>query len=94
MNAPPSAPRTPHSIELHIEELVLHGFGPGDRYRLAEAVEHELVRLFAEQGLPPSLAQVAEVAQLDAGAFKLSSAATAEAVGAQVAHQVYGGLSR
>ena len=85
---------TPHSIELHIEELVLHGFAPSDRYRIAHAVERELARLFADQGLPPSLAQEAEVTQSDAGAFKIASGATAEAVGAQVAHQVYGGFSR
>ena len=85
---------TPHSIELHIEELVLHGFAPGDRYRLADAVERELARLFAEQGVPPSLARKAEVAQLDVGAFKMAPGARVEAVGAQVAHTVYGGFSR
>jgi hypothetical protein len=85
---------TPHSIELHIEELVLHGFAPGDRYRIAGAVECELARLFTEQGVPPSLDQKAEVAQLDAGAFEMAPGARVEAVGAQVAHQVYGGFSR
>ena len=45
------------NIELHIEELVLHGFEPGDRHRIGEAIERELARLFAEQGTPPSLAQ-------------------------------------
>jgi len=83
-----------HAIELHIEELVLHGFAPGDRYRIADAVERELARLFAEQGVPPSLAQEAEMARLDAGAFKMAPGAREEAVGAQVAHTVYGGFSR
>ena len=83
----------PHAIELHIEELVLHGFAPGDRYRIADAVERELARLFAEQGVPPSLSQEAEVARLDAGAFKLTPGARMETVGAQVAHKVYGGFS-
>ena len=36
---------------------MLHGFAPGDRYRIGDAVERELARLFAEQGVPPSLAQ-------------------------------------
>jgi hypothetical protein len=85
---------TPHSIELHIEELVLHGFVPGDRYRIAHAVERELARMLAEQGVPPSLVQEAEVARLDAGAFKLAPGGRAEAVGAQVAHKVYEGFSR
>ena len=61
---------------------MLHGFAPGDRYRIADAVERELARLFAEQGVPPSLAQEAEVAQLDAGAFEIAPGAKVEAVGA------------
>ena len=28
----------PQNVELHIEELVLHGFAPGDRHRIGEAV--------------------------------------------------------
>lgn len=84
----------PHSIELYIEELVLHGFAPGDRYRIGDAVERELARLFAEQGVPPSLVQEAEVARLDAGAFKIAPGARGGAVGAQVAHKVYGGFIR
>ena len=84
----------PENIELHIEELVLHGFAPGDRYRIGEAVERELARLFAEQGVPPSLAPGGEVASLDGGAFEVEPGSTAEAIGVQVAQAVYGGLSR
>lgn len=84
----------PRSIELHIEKLVLHGFTPGDRYRIADAVERELARLFAEQGVPPALAQEAEVSRLDAGAFAIAPGARVNAVGAQMAHTVYGGFSR
>ena len=29
------------NIKLHIEELVLHGFAPGDRYTIADAVERD-----------------------------------------------------
>ena len=46
-------------IELHIEELVLHGFAPADRYRIGDTVQRELTRLLAEQGMPASLIQVA-----------------------------------
>ena len=51
----------PENVELHIEELVLRGFAPGDRYRIGEAVERELAHLFSEQGTPPSLAQEARL---------------------------------
>ena len=48
---------TPYNIELHIEELVLHGFAPKDRYTIGEAVQRELSRLFAEQGVHSSLSR-------------------------------------
>jgi len=83
----------PANLELRIDELVLHGFEPGDRYRIGEAVERELTRLFAEQGTPPSLAQGREVTRLDGGAFEAAPGSRAEAIGAQMARMVYGGLS-
>ena len=42
-------------IDLHIDKLVLYGFSPGDRYRIGDSVETELVRLLTEQGIPPTL---------------------------------------
>lgn len=82
------------NIELHIEELVLHGFAPGDRYGIGEAVEHELQRLFAEQGTSLGLAQGGEIAHLDGGAFEVSPGAKVETVGVQIAQTIYGGFSR
>jgi hypothetical protein len=84
----------PENVELHIEELVLRGFASGDRYRIGEAVERELARLLDEQGVPLSLAQGSEVERLDGGAFKVASGSKPEAIGAQVAQAIYGGLSR
>jgi len=82
------------NIELHIEELVLHGFEPHDRYRIGDAVERELVRLFTEQGVPQSLANGGEIDKLDGGGFEVAPGSKAEVIGAQVARAVYGGLSR
>jgi len=82
----------PKNIELNIEELVLHGFAPSDRYRIGEAVEQELTRLLADQGVPQSLAQGEEVASVDGGAFEVAPGSRAQVVGAQVARAVYGGL--
>jgi len=87
----PPTPAQP-SIDLHIEELALHGFSPGDRYRIGDAVERELARLLAEQGVPPSLAQGFEVARMDGGAFEVQPQARPETIGAQVAQAVYRGL--
>ncbi len=83
-----------HAVELHIEELVLHGFAPQDGHRIGAAVEAELARLFAEPGMPPSLANGGEIAHLDGGAFEAATGSGAEAIGGQVAQALYGGLSR
>ena len=79
-------------IELHIEELVLHGFAPADRYRIGDTVQRELTRLLAEQGMPASLIQSGEVARLDGGAFEITQGSRAEAIGDQVAQAVYRGM--
>jgi hypothetical protein len=85
---------TPKSIELHIEELVLHGFAPEDHYRIGEAVERELTRLLANQGVPHSLERGGEIASVDGGAFDVAPGLRAEMVGVQVAKAVYGGVRR
>jgi hypothetical protein len=81
----------PKNIELNIEELVLHGFSPGDRHSIGEAVERELTRLLADRGVPQSLERGGEIANMDGGAFEVADS-RAQVVGAQVAKAVYGGL--
>jgi hypothetical protein len=44
----------PREIEVHIEELVLHGFDPHSRWSVADALENQLRGLLAERGLPPA----------------------------------------
>lgn len=80
------------NLELQIDALVLHGFASRDRYSIAEATERELDRLFAEQGTPPSLVRDRDVARLDGGVFEVRTGSRAEAIGAEVARALYGGL--
>jgi len=82
----------PRTIELRIEELTLHGFGPGDRSRIGQSVERQLGRLFAEEGVPRLLTNNAETARVDGGSFELGPGAGAEAIGTHVARAVYEGL--
>jgi len=83
----------PRNVELHIEELVLHGFAPGDRHRIADAVERELARLFTEEGVPGALESGFESPRVDAGSFQMAPDSRAEAVGAEVARAIYGGFT-
>ena len=82
----------PKNIELNIEELVLHGFSPGDRYRIGEAVERELTKLLADRGVPQLLEGGGEIGDVDGGAFEVAPGSRAQVVGVQVAKAVYEGL--
>jgi hypothetical protein len=84
----------PQDIELHIEELILHGFAAKDRNAIAGAVQHELQRLFAEQGVPQQLEQSRTVGRLNTGPFTVQPGSRAETIGAQVAQTVYEGLGQ
>ena len=79
------------AVRVHIEELVLDGFAPSDRYRIGEAVERELARVLAERGVPPSFLAGSEHARLDGGAFDLTPGLAPEAIGDRIAQSVYGG---
>jgi hypothetical protein len=86
------APRP--NIELHIEELVLEGFAPHERHRVAAAVEQHLAQLLAEHGATALLARGGEVARLDGGSFNVAPRAKPESAGEQIARAVYGGFER
>jgi hypothetical protein len=81
------------SLRLHIDELVLHGFAPGDRARVADALQVELARLFTDGGVPPALASGGSVDRLNAGAFHTPTAAQPETTGTRIADAVYGAFA-
>jgi hypothetical protein len=78
------------AIELHIEELVVHGLEMPDRHRLCEAATRELDRLLDERGLPAVAAGRGGVRVLDAGSFDVRSASLEQALGARIALVLYG----
>lgn len=82
----------PYNIELHIENLVLHGFAPRDRHAIGEAIQRELTRLFTEQGIHASLHQGYEAERMDGGSFQVKQGTKANTIGTQVAQSVYEGL--
>ena len=82
----------PKRVEIQIDELVLHGFGAGERFAIAEAVQQELARRFSERGLPDALAAPLAIERLDAGAFQAMPGARATSTGANVARAIYEGL--
>jgi hypothetical protein len=93
---------TSPDLEIHIEEIVLHGFDGHsgvlpqsmDRSRIGAAVQSELARLFADRGVPAGLIHGGEVASLDGGEFHVAAGSRAQGIGAQIAQAVYEGLAR
>jgi hypothetical protein len=79
----------PQAIELHIEELVLDGFSRASRPQIGDAVERELARLLAENGLPGYSGGAVEIERLDGGAFRVAPGASANAIGKQVAQAIH-----
>jgi hypothetical protein len=82
------------NIELHIDELVLHGFAPADRHAIGTAVEQALARLLTEGGVPARLTTSGTVSHLDGGAFEVGPRSSTDSIGAQVAQAVYGRLAQ
>lgn len=82
------------NLDLHIEELVLHGFAQKDQGRIQRAIEQELTRLLTEQGVPNSLSRGQEIQQLQGGSFNVRAGMGVEAVASQVAQAIYGGMGQ
>lgn len=76
-------------LELNIDELSLQGFKRSDREKIAAAVQAELERLFAEEGLPAALEKGKEI-RLEGGSFSAPEGLSAEQAGVRVARQLYG----
>jgi hypothetical protein len=79
-------------IHLQIEELVLHGFAPGDKHAIGEAVERELTRLISEQPLSPR--ENISSDRIDVGSFQIKKSAQPTQIGEQIAGAIHGGLGR
>ena len=82
------------TIELYIEELVLHGFLPHQRYDIASAIEVELTRLFTEQGIPASLKSGVNAPLLNAGTFNMNKENSGKTIGGKIAGSVYKSLGK
>ena len=95
-------------IELHIEEIVLHGFpslGHRQRSQIREVLQQQLTELLARDGLPPSFMQGGTLQRLDGGTFQSAAGACSPGkmdmsynapadIGVNIAGNVYRGLSR
>ena len=82
----------PARIELIIDELVLHGFAPGDRHAIGDAVQAHLESLLAADSIAP--ARSMSVDSLAPSQVELSPRAKAGSIGSGIAQAIHGGLPR
>ena len=88
----PALMKPPASVEVRIDRLVLDGVAPGDRYRVADAVQSELARLLIDQGVPADRNPAAHERQLDGGTIHIVSGMRAAGVGEQIAQAIHRSL--
>lgn len=82
---------TPRRIEIHIEELVLHGVAPADRRAVGDALQRELETLVARHGVAALLSRPDGSAPHSPGPITLAPGARPAALGAEVARTLHRG---
>jgi hypothetical protein len=77
------------TVEIYIDELVLHGFPLRDKYHIGSAIEKELTRLFNEQGVPSLFHRGGNISFLDGGRIKMAKSERGESTGSSIAGSVF-----
>jgi hypothetical protein len=85
---------TRQPIEIHIEQLVLHGLAGHDRHAIARAVERHLTETLGAEGISRSLQTPSELEHVKAGEFRLRRGAHSSDVGQQIGRQLSGVFTR
>ena len=87
-HAPHDQPLTPaRAVEIHIGELVLHGFTPAERRPVADALQAELAHLFADQSSVPDHSFEITFAKLRP--LKVRQDQPAQSIGAGIAGAIF-----
>jgi len=83
------------TINLHIERLVLEGLPLTQRQGplVRTAIERELVRLLASDGIAPGLMSGAAMPNAPGGAMQFAKEASPRQLGTQIAQSVHEGLA-
>lgn len=81
------------NVELHIEELVLHGFAAKDKHRIGAAVKGVLATLLAEQGAPIPFKHGIHLESIDGGSFAVREGERPDSIGVRVGQAVYEGMT-
>jgi hypothetical protein len=79
----------PREIEVHVEELILHGFEHTNRWRIADALQQELRGLLTAKGVPSLWLSNPE--RIEGRTMPSASLTRPAQAGAEIAAAVYRG---
>ena len=72
-------------VVVHIDRLVLKGFRPEDRHAIAEGLQQELGRVFADRDAVTHLGALGDVSRLQVGGVPVGQGWTPRRLGESVA---------
>jgi hypothetical protein len=81
-------------VVLHIDSLVLKGFRHEDRHGIAEGLQQELTRLFADPQAALQLTANGDVSRLRIGGIQIHHDSKPQRVGSQVAQGIGKGMKK
>jgi hypothetical protein len=76
------------AIEVHIDNLSLQGFPPGDYHHIRLDVQRELEAMLMHQRVSLSQMPDRQIEQIDAGSFMVKSGCPQNSIGSQIASAV------
>lgn len=79
-------------VVLHIDRLVLKGFRQEDRHGVAEGLQQELTRMFADPQAAQQLMENGDVSRLRLGSISIGQNSQPQRVGSQVARSIGKGM--
>jgi 5-carboxymethyl-2-hydroxymuconate isomerase len=81
-------------VFLHIDSLVLKGFRHEDRQGIAEGLQQELTRLFADAQATRQLTASVDIRRLRIGSIQVDQNSNSQQVGSQLAQGIGKGIKR
>jgi hypothetical protein len=81
-------------VVVHIDRMVLKGFGNADAQAISEGMRAELARLLAQPATSDRLASLGHVSSLHAGKIRLGHDAKPQGVGVSAGRAIAKGISR
>jgi hypothetical protein len=80
------------NVELHIEELVLDGFGDVDQAVLQQALHGEIARIIGDRGIAAPGSASVQVPDISVNELSLPRSSDSAAIGTRIAQVIAGGL--